>query len=74
MKKYFIAPMQGSWAVVCRNENLGLCAVSDHLLEESAQREAERLNAQHAAERARRYERPFVRRQPVRYFEPDAFA
>jgi len=62
-----------------RRPNGQLCPVSDHNTRESAQAEAERRNAAHAAKLAAEtgsiaQHRQHAYRRPVRWFEQDAFA
>ena len=78
MNRFAIA-MQGGFACAYRSPSGYLVAESDHPTRESAQREADRINAQQAADLARAQaarfrQHAFEQRRPVRWFEPDAFA
>ena len=78
MRRIAIA-IPGGFACAYRSPRGYLVAESDHPTRDSAQREADRLNAQYEADIARAQaarfrQHAFAERRPVRWFEPDAFA
>lgn len=81
MKPYFVVAMPGGFAVAYQHRSLGLVAQSDHLTRESAEAEAQGMNARAAADMARatstramQRRHAFTERRSVRWFEPDAYA
>ena len=78
MRRIAIA-IQGGFACAYQSPRGYLVAESDHPTRESAQREADRINAEQAAalaraQAARFRQHAYAERRPVRWFEPDAFA
>jgi alpha-D-ribose 1-methylphosphonate 5-triphosphate synthase subunit PhnG len=75
---YTVGHHQGGFVVARSRGNGEWVAVSDHLMYESARREAVRLNAEHQARQRMEARRAMLAatapRRPVRYFEADAFA
>jgi len=79
MQHYTVGRHATGYVVARSRGNGEWIAVSEHLMYESARREAERLNAEQQARQRMEAERAMLaamapRRRPVRYFEPDAFA
>jgi hypothetical protein len=78
MQHYTVGGHQHGYVVARSRGNGEWVGVSEHLLYESARREAMRLNAgQQARQRIeahRAMQEAMAPRRPVRYFEPDAFA
>lgn len=78
MRRFAIA-MPGGFACAYQSPSGHIVAESDHLTRESAQREADRINAEQDALMARaqatRYrQHAYAERRSVRWFEQDAFA
>ncbi len=79
MQHYTVGRHATGYVVARSRGNGEWIAVSEHLLYESARREADRLNAQQQARQRLETHRAMLAamapsRRPVRYFEADAFA
>lgn len=79
MQHYTVGRHQHGYVVARSRGNGEWVGVSEHLLYESARREADRLNAEQQARQRMEAHRAMLAsmarpRRSVRYFEPDAFA